>query len=134
MIDLKKLVLEKKTVSIDFPEMGGFVLDLCYLGPEAIKKLRDVATVTKIDKKTRQAVSEIDDDKFAREFCNAVIKGWKGLKLKFLSELLLVDLTDQNEEEEMEYNEENAYTLFSRSNNFSMWINETVFDLSNFRK
>lgn len=133
MIDLKKLILEKKTVSMDFPGMEGFKLDLCYLGPEALKKLRDRCVVTKIDKKTRQPISELDEEKFAKEFATSVIKGWTGFKAKFLSELLLVDLGGIDPEEEVECSEENIYTLFTSSNTFSMWVNEMVFDLSKFR-
>jgi hypothetical protein len=133
MIDLKKLVLEKKTVTIDYPELSDFALDLCYLGPEALKKLRDVSTVTKIDKKTRGVIHEIDDEKFAKEFCKATVRGWKGLKAKYLTELMLVDVSDLDPEIEIDFSEENAHALFTTSAEFARWINEVVFDLSNFR-
>ncbi len=133
MIDLKKLILEKKTVSVDFPGMSGFVLELCYLGPEALKKLRDKCMATKIDKKTRQAVNELDEEKFAKEFVASVIKGWKGFKAKYVNELMLVDMGDLDPEEEVDYTEENAFALFSTSNMFATWVNEVVFDLSKFR-
>lgn len=133
MIDLKSLILEKKTVTIDFPDMEGFKLDLCYLGPEALKKLRDKATVTKIDKKTRQAVSELDDEKFAKEFSTSIVKGWKGFKVKYVNELMLADMADLDPETEIDYTEDNAYALFKSSDVFARWVNEIVFDLSNFR-
>lgn len=133
MIDIKKLVLEKKTVTIDYPEMPGLQFDLCYLGPEALKKLRDRCMATRIDKKTRAAVTEIDDEKFTREFCLSVVNNWKGFKAKYLSELLLVDLADTDPEEEVEYNAENCMALFTGSSTFAMWVNEMVFDLTRFR-
>lgn len=133
MIDLKKLVLEKKTVTVDFPGMEGFKLDLCYLGPEALKKLRDKCIATKIDKKTRQAIQELDDEKFAREFAISVIKDWTGFKAKYVGDLMLADVSDLEDDTEIDYSEDNAYALFSTSNTFAAWINEMVFDLSNFR-
>lgn len=133
MIDLKKLVLEKKTVTVDFPGMEGFKLDLCYLGPEALKKLRDKCIATKIDKKTRQAIQELDDEKFAREFAISVIKGWTGFKAKYVGDLMLADVSDLEDDTEIDYSEDNVYALFSTSNTFAAWINEMVFDLSNFR-
>jgi hypothetical protein len=133
MIDLKKLVLEKKTVTVDFPGMEGFKLDLCYLGPESLKKLRDRCIVTKIDKKTRQAVSELDDEKFAREFATSVVKNWTGFKAKYVTELMLADVSDLDPDVEIDYTEDNAYALFTTSNTFATWVNEMVFDLSNFR-
>lgn len=133
MIDLKKLVLEKKTVTVDFPGMEGFKLDLCYLGPEALKKLRDKCIATKIDKKTRQAIQELDDEKFAREFAVSVVKGWTGFKAKYVGDLMLADVSDLEDDTEIDYSEDNVHALFSTSNTFAAWINEMVFDLSNFR-
>lgn len=133
MIDLSKLVLEKKTVSLDFPGMDGFSLDVCFLGPEAIKKLRDKCMVTKIDKKTRAAVSELDDEKFGKEFVASVIKGWTGLKVKYIKELILINDEGLDPESEIDYSESNAHALFTTSSTFAAWINEVVFDLSNFR-
>jgi len=132
-IDLKSLILEKKTVSIDFPGMDGFIIDLCYLGPEALKKLRDRCMVTKIDKKTRSPYQEIDEEKFGKEFSTAVIKGWKGFKFKYVNELMLVNMDDLDPEDDIAYSPENAHALFTTSDNFARWLNDVVFDLSNFR-
>lgn len=133
MIDIKKLVIEKKTVSVDFPGLEGFQIDLCYLGPEALKKLRDSCIVTKIDKKTRDVINELDEDKFGKKYSAEVIKGWRGFKAEYLEELMLVDLGDTDPEDTVEYSEDNAYTLFTGSSTFARWVNEVAFDLSNFR-
>jgi hypothetical protein len=133
MIDIKKLVLETKTVSIDFPGLEDFQIDLCYLGPEALKKLRDKCIVTKIDKKTREVINELDEDKFGKQFSASVIRGWRGLKASYLGELMLIDLQDNDPDDLVEYSEDNAYTLFTGSSTFARWVNEVAFDLNNFR-
>lgn len=133
MIDIKKLVLETKTVSIDFPGLEDFQIDLCYLGPEALKKLRDKCIVTKIDKKTREVINELDEDKFGKQFSASVIRGWRGLKASYLGELMLIDLQGNDPDDLVEYSEDNAYTLFTGSSTFARWVNEVAFDLNNFR-
>ena len=75
----------------------------------------------------------LDDEKFITEFTEATVKGWKGLKLKFLEDLVLVDLKGQELEEELPFDLENAKQLVENSNEFDNWLNEVVFDLENFR-
>jgi hypothetical protein len=49
-----------------------------------------------------------------------------------LEQLAPVDLTDQDAEAELEYNEENALYLMKNSTNFDSFISEQVTDLGNF--
>jgi hypothetical protein len=66
-------------------------------------------------------------------FTSATVKNWKGLKLKYLEDLVLVDLKGQSPEAEMPYSSENAKELVENSTEFDNWLNEVVFDLENFR-
>ena len=75
----------------------------------------------------------LDDEKFVKEFTKATVKDWRGLKLEYLEDLLLVDLKGQDPEAEMEYTEANAHLLVENSSEFDNWLNEVVFDLENFR-
>ena len=93
-ISLASLMTPSKTVTIDFPGYSGFSIDLCYLAREELLKLRKKCVTTKFSKKTRQPEEELNEDLFLTEYCKAVIKGWKGLKFRYLEELLLVDVTD----------------------------------------
>ena len=56
-----------------------------------------------------------------------------GLKLKYLEDLILVDLTDHNPEDELTFTLEDAEMLVQNSTEFDNWVNEVVFDLANFR-
>ena len=87
----------------------------------------------KFDRKTRQVVEQLDEDKFVTEFTKAVVKGWKGLTLEHLETLLLIDMTGKDGSEELDYTSDNAETLVSSSTEFDTWLNEVVFDLDNFR-
>ena len=73
------------------------------------------------------------DDKFLEQFTEATVKSWKGLKLKYLEDLVLVELGSNNPDTLLPYTEENAQQLVENSNEFDNWLNEVVFDLDHFR-
>ena len=131
-VSLASLMTPSKTVSIDFPGFSGLKIDLCYLAREELIKLRKRCLTTKFNRKTRQPEEELDEEKFLTEYCKAVIKGWKGLKFRYLEELLLVDISEQDPEDELSYTQENAELLMKNANDFDTWVTESVGDLENF--
>ena len=133
MMDLKKLMVDTKAVWVDFPGLKGFEVEVANLSRKELNGLRKKCTTTKFDRKTRQAVEELDEEKFITEFSRSVIKNWKGLTLAHLETLLLVDIEGQDPKSELEYSDDNAETLVSSSTEFDTWLNEVVFDLDNFR-
>jgi hypothetical protein len=132
-MDLKKLMVDTKNVWVDFPGLPGFEVEIANLSRKELTGLRKKCTTTKFDRKTRQPVEKLDEDKFVVEFTHGVVKNWKGLTLAHLETLLLVDIADKDPEQELEYTDENAETLVSSSTEFDTWLNEVVFDLDNFR-
>ena len=131
-VSLASLMTPSKTVSIDFPGYDGMKVSLCYLAREELLKLRKKCVTTKFSKKTRQPEEILDEDKFLVEYCKAVIKTWSGFKYSYLEELLLVDITSLDPDDELLYTQENAELLMKNSNDFDTWITETVGDLENF--
>ena len=73
-----------------------------YLGRDELIKLRKRCISTKFNRKTRQPEEELDEDKFIIEYCRAVIKGWSGIKFRYLEELL-VDVSNLDPEDELPY-------------------------------
>ena len=133
-ISLASLMTPSKTVAIDFPGYPDMKVDICYLAREELLKLRKRCVTTKFSKKTRQPEEELDEEKFLTEYCKAVIKGWKGLKFRYLEELLLVDVSELDPNDELPYTQENAELLMKNANDFDTWVTETVGDLENFTK
>ena len=131
-VSLASLMTASKTVAIDFPGFNGMSVSLCYLGREELVKLRKRCVSTKFDKKTRQPEETLDEEKFIVEYCKAVIKGWSGLKYRYLEELLLVDVGDLDPEDTLPYTQDNAELLMKNSNVFDSWVTEAVADLENF--
>jgi|TARA_R110002167_G_scaffold84330_4_gene229355 hypothetical protein len=133
-VSLKSLMSPSKTVTIDFPGYEGFTVDLCHLSRDELIKLRKRCLVNKFNKKSHVAEEVLDDDKFLTEYCKSIIKGWKGLKFRYLEELLLVETDDLDPDSELEYSKENAEVLMKNASVFDTWVTETVGDLENFTR
>jgi len=132
-MELKNLLVDTKTTWVDFPGLDDFEVELANLSRKELVALRKRCTQNKFNRKTRQFEESLDDDKFVIHFTSATVKNWKGLKLKYLEDLVLVDLKGQSPEAEMPYSTENAKELVENSTEFDNWLNEVVFDLENFR-
>ncbi len=131
-VSLASLLTPSKTVTIDYPGIDGFEVDLCYLARDELLKLRTKCLTQKFNKKTRAFEEQLDEDKFLVHYVKGVIKDWKGLKYESLQELLLVDITDKDPETELEFTQDNAEILMRNSGDFDTWVTETVGDLENF--
>jgi len=131
-VSLATLMTPSKTITMDYAGIDGFTVDVTYLAREELLKLRNRCLKQKFNKKTRQFEDELDDDRFLTEYVKGVIQGWSGLKYKNLGELLLVDVSSQNPEDELPHNQENAELLMKNSADFDTWITETVGELENF--
>lgn len=133
-VSLKSLLTPSKTVSMEMPGFEGFEVKLTYLAREELLKLRNRSVKQVLNKKTRAYEEQLDNDKFLVEYCKAIIKGWKGLKYKYLEELLLVDTSEVDLEDELAWTQENAEILMKNSGDFDNWVSETVGELENFTK
>ena len=132
-MELKSLLVDSKTTWVEFPGLDDFEVELANLSRKELVALRKRCTTNKFNRKTRAFEEVLDDDKFLEQFTDATVKNWKGLKLKYLEDLVLVELGSNDPEKEMEYTTENAIVLVENSNEFDNWLNEVVFDLENFR-
>ena len=129
-LSLKNLLVPSKALEVEYPGMPGFKIQVSFLSRETLQSIRKKATKTAF--KNRQPVDELNDKLFLDLYVKAAVKGWTGLKLKYLEQLAPVDLTGQDMEAELEYNEENALYLMENSSNFDAFISEQVTDLGNF--
>lgn len=132
VVSLATLMTPSKTVNIDYPSIDNFKVDVTYLAREELLKLRNKCLKQKFNKKTRQYEEELDDDRFLTEYVKGVIHSWSGLKYGNLEELLLVDVSHLDPEDELPHTQENAELLMKNAPDFDTWITETVSDLENF--
>jgi len=132
-MDLKDLMVDSKSVWLDFPECPGFEIEIANLSRKELISLRKNCTTNKMDRQTRQYIETVDEAKFVKQFTQKIIKNWKGFKLKYLESLVLVDLGDNDPDEELPFTLENAEHLVENSTEFDGWVNEVAFDLDTFR-
>lgn len=132
-MNLSELMVDTKSAWVEYPAYEGFEVELVNLSRPELTALRKRCITTKFDKATRKPVEELNEEKFIAEFTKATIKNWKGFKLKYLEDFILVDLSKVNPEDELPYSQENAKLLITNSGEFDSWVNDTVFDLDNFR-
>lgn len=131
-LSLKSLLVPSKSVEVEFPGMPGFKINLAFLSREALVNIRKKSTKTTF--KNRQPTEETDDKLFLKLYVDAAIKGWSGLKLSYLDQLAPIDLTGQDLNDELPYDNDNALYLMQASANFDSFISETVTELANFNK
>ena len=132
-MELKKLMVDSKAVWIEFPGLSGFSVEVANLSRKELTALRKRCTSQKFDRKSRQLMESLDEDKFVSEFASSSVKNWKGLTVEHLETLLLIDTDGQDPSAEVQYSKENAEVLVTNSSEFDTWLNEVVFDLDNFR-
>jgi hypothetical protein len=139
-MDLAKLIVPISYTTIDYPGYPGFEVSLAYLTKDELMKLRDKCTTQKLDRKSRQMKEEVDNDLFQEVYIAAIVKGWKGLKYKYLKSMIPVDLSDIPKEEfkdgngELDYNSKNAELLMKNGVDFDNWVTSVLEDVENFTK
>lgn len=131
-ISLKSLLVPSKTVEVEYPGMPGFKIELGYMSRETLINLRKRSTKTTI--KSRVTAEEFNEELFLELYAEVAIKGWTGLKFKYINLLAPVDVSGYDEEDELGYSKDNALMLMKNSSEFDGFISEQVNDLGNFSK
>lgn len=131
---LNSLITNDTTIEVEHPNLEGFVVTLGYMSKDKSKKIYDRATTTKFSKISHKIEEDIDSDLFLKLYTKELIKGWSGLKLAYLLELLPVDLGGEDPEDLLPYSEENAIDLMKNSTDFDNWLSSIVADVGNYNK
>ena len=132
MSKIASLHAQETTIEVEYPEIDGFIISLVYLNRDELTKIRNKSLSYKFNKRTRQREEEIDNDKFLEEYTKKAIKGWKGLFVKDLPQLLPIDMTNADPQEEILYNEEEALQLIKNSTVFDQFITDAMQDYEQF--
>ena len=123
-------MVPSKAVEVEYPGLPGFKINIAFLSRETLLNIRKKSTKTSF--KNRQASDDFNEELFLQLYVESAVKGWSGLKLKYLEQLAPVDLSGQNLDDELEFTAENALYLMKNSSNFDAFISEQVSDLGNF--
>jgi hypothetical protein len=129
-ISLKSLLVPSKTIEVDYPGFSGFKLQINYISRDNLINLRKKSTKTTF--KGRQTQEDFNEDLFLELYVDAAIRGWSGLKFKYVDLLAPVDVSKFDPEDELGYSKENALMLIKNSTDFDSFVSERVNDLGNF--
>ena len=132
MSKIASLHAQETTIEVEYPEIDGFVISLVYLNRDDLMKIRNRSLSYKFNKRTRQREEEIDNDKFLDEYTKKAIRGWKGLFVKDLPQLLPIDMTNADPQEEITYNEVEALELIKNSTVFDQFVTDAMQDYEKF--
>ena len=132
MSKIAGLRAQETTIEVEYPEIDGFIVSLIYLNRDDLTKIRNRSLTYKFNKRTRQREEEIDNDKFLEEYTKRAIKGWKGLHVKDLPQLLPIDMSNADPNEEISYNETEALELIKNSTVFDQFITDAMQDYEQF--
>lgn len=131
--NLSTLLVPSKEIEVDYPGMEGFKVKIAFLSREELVKIRKKST--KVTYKNRQPSDELNEDLFLKLYVEAIVKGWSGLKYKYLNDLVLVDLSKVKDLEAcMDFNLDNALALMKNSTEFDAFISDSVSSLQTFTK
>lgn len=133
-MDLSKMIIPDKAVWVEYPGLPGLEIELAHLTKDALMKIREKAVNKKLNRSTRKMEDEVDSDLFQSLYISAVIKNWKGFKLKYLNKFVPTDLNGQTEDEELDYTQENAEALMKNAMDFDNWVSDTIEDVELFTK
>ena len=125
-------MIQEKVTTVDFPELDGFKVDICFVSKEKQAKIRQQSLVVKYNKRSRTREEEVDSDKFLELYAELVIKGWSGLTVRALSTLLPIETAGLDPKEDVPYSPEDALLLLKNSTIFDQFITDTLNDFSKF--
>ena len=132
MSKIASLHAQETIIEVEYPDIDGFIVSLIYLNRDYLTKIRNRSLTYKFNKRTRQREEEVENDKFLEEYTKRAIKGWKGLYIKDLPQLLPVDMSNVNPNEEITYNEVEALELIKNSTVFDQFITDCMQDYEKF--
>ena len=134
MKNLASMIKADTVIEIEHPEYDGFIVSVGFVSKDKTRKIMEKATIKKFSKSTHQLEEDIDNDIFLSLYTKALVKGWKGLKAKYLLELAPVDIGDTDLETTVDFSDENALILMHNSNAFDQWLSGVSSDIKNFSK
>ena len=134
MSKIKKMMAEKSSIWVDYPDVDGFSVNLNYLNREDLMKVRNSSLTYKFNKRTREREEEVDNDGFLENYAEKAIIGWKGLKVKHMPALMPVDISGMDVDDDIEYSNEDAIELLKNSTVFDQFITDAMNDFEQFSK
>lgn len=132
-MDLKTLILPSKEVDFEYEGVEGLVFTLAYMSKSTLEDMRKTNTKMSKNKYTKQYEENLDQESFLKEYVPAVLTGWKGLNTDNLQTFVATGGVE-GDPTDVEYSEENAYTLLTNASDLDNWVSDKIGEVENFRE
>jgi hypothetical protein len=136
-LTLSQLINVKKQDEGEWFRYGdtSFEVKLAFYGRKAMQEIYDASRVRKPDPRNpRNFIEETDNDLFRQNYVPRVIKGWKGLTLKALAQLVVMEVEGVDETAEVPYSNEEAMALIAASIPFDQWVTAMCSDVATYNQ
>lgn len=135
--DNKFNVVKAKQIShqneVEFRD--GMFFTVNFLPRTSLQKIFNDSKIRKMDYKTARKEEELDGDKFSRKFCSEVVAGWRGVTPRKIAKLVpidLVDFTEAERDEEVEFSQEQMSYLLKNAYDLDSFLQGYCQNLDNF--
>lgn len=109
--------------------------DVAFLSRSQLQQMLGRNTKIAFDARTHNKEEKLDSDALSTEIANTCVKGWKGVTFKWLSTILVLDLTKvEDENAELPFTTENLQYLMKNAYGLDSWLLDTVRDAANFNE
>lgn len=128
---LKDIMVDKKTAWIQFPQLKGFQVQICYLARAQLNAITKRCTQLQFNR-GGSPTQKLNTEKFVQQFTKKTVVNWRGFTGAHAAQLVLVNIDQSQKQKLIPYDSQAAIALVSGSNKFDSWLNEVAFDLSRF--
>ena len=132
-LNLKNLVVTATTAHFDFPVCNGMSVEIAYANKTLLNNIHESALVQKFDTETGAPYKDLDTDAYVKNYVSEVIKGWTGFTYAHLASLVLIDESDVDPTQEIDFDVDTAVFLMTNSPVFDQWVVSMAKRLDNFR-
>lgn len=127
-------MVKEKVTSVEFPDIEDFFVDICYINKEKMAKLRTQCLENRYNKRSRQTEEIVNQDKFIELYTSTIVRGWRGLTMRKLAQLLPIEVDPKDLDVEVPYDKEDALALIQNSTMFDQFVSDTLNNFDVFEK
>ena len=131
--NLSDLMVDAKSVWVDFEGMSPFKVELSYIPRTEMAKLVESSMEGKMSRSSRTIEQKLNAEKFIDKFVKRAILNWDGLTMDILSNFLPIEVEEEGKEKTLDFTTDNAKLLIRESQLFDDWVNEKISDIETFR-
>lgn len=123
---LKDLKLNKNKVSVPYPGIRTFVVELAFIPRDEIAAMREKHLTISFNRLSKAKEETVDVDKFMADYISKAVVGWKGLTYEVIQKLVPAEIDESVLAQEIPFTTEDALWLVKNSSEFDSFISDSM--------